>query len=227
MRSSRGSRGSRPRDLVVRSADDPSHLVTAITREIHAVDAALPVSNIARLSDLLDEDVAARRIGTIVIIAFAAFAVLLAVVGLYGMISYFVVQHTSEIGVRIALGAQTRDVVAPVAGNGVALTLVGVGLGAVEAIGATQYVSSLLVEPAGPWSGRSAHGKSTYRRTFHAYCRRFSRARRKESPLAGVMSLPPGRACKTVASNGYAHDLVYASAASREAVYVPVVTCVE
>jgi predicted permease len=133
-----------PRDLVVRATDDPSHLVTAITREIHAVDAALPVSNIARLSDLLDEDVAARRIGTIVMIAFAAFAVLLAVVGLYGMISYFVVQHTSEIGVRIALGAQTRDVVALVAGKGVALTLVGVSLGAVAAIGVTQFVSSLL-----------------------------------------------------------------------------------
>ena len=78
--------------------DDPTRLVSAIAGEIRAVDAALPVSNIARLTDLLDEDVAARRVGTIVLIAFAAFAVLLAIVGIYGVISYLVVQHTSEIG---------------------------------------------------------------------------------------------------------------------------------
>ena len=63
-----------PRDLVVRASDDPLPLVSAITREIQAVDAALPVSNIARLNDLLDEDVAARRIGTTVLIAFAVYA---------------------------------------------------------------------------------------------------------------------------------------------------------
>ena len=108
------------------------------------MDAALPVSNIARLTDLLDEDVAARRIGTIVLIAFAAFAVLLAIVGIYGVISYFVVQHTSEIGVRIALGAQARDVLTLVAGKGLTLALAGVGIGSVGAIWATHLVSSLL-----------------------------------------------------------------------------------
>lgn len=133
-----------PRDLVVRTSGDPIRLVSAITGEIRAVDAALPVSNITRLNDLLDEDVAARRIGMVVLIAFAAFAVLLAVVGIYGVISYFVVQHTSEIGVRIALGAQARDVLALVAGKGLTLALVGVVLGSVAAIGATRLVSNLL-----------------------------------------------------------------------------------
>ena len=133
-----------PRDLVVRADDDPMLLVRAITGEIHAVDPALPVSHITRLNDMLDEDVAARRIGTIVLIAFAAFAVLLAIVGIYGVISYFVVQHTSEIGVRIALGAQMRDVLALVAGKGLVLTLAGVGIGSIAAIGATHLVSSLL-----------------------------------------------------------------------------------
>ena len=133
-----------PRDLVVRANDDPIRLVSAITGEIRAVDAALPVSNIARLTDLLDEDVAARRIGTIVLIAFAAFAVLLAIVGIYGVISYFVVQHTSEIGVRVALGAQTRDVLTLVAGKGLTLALIGVCIGSISAVGATYCVSSLL-----------------------------------------------------------------------------------
>jgi putative ABC transport system permease protein len=138
-----------PRDLVVRTADDPTRLVSAITQEIRAVDALLPVSNVASLNDLLDEDVAARRIGTIVLIAFAAFAVLLAVVGIYGVISYFVVQHTSEIGVRIALGAQTRDVLALVAGKGLSLALVGVAMGSLGAIWATSLVSSLLYAYSG------------------------------------------------------------------------------
>ena len=133
-----------PRDLVVRATDDPTRLVSAITREIRAVDAALPVSNIVLLNDLLDEDVAARRIGTIVLIAFAAFAVVLALVGIYGMISYFVVQHTSEIGVRIALGAQTRDVLALVSGKGLRLALVGVSIGSFAAIWATRLMSGML-----------------------------------------------------------------------------------
>jgi len=133
-----------PRDLVVRATDDPTRLVSAITREIRAVDAALPVSNIVLLNDLLDEDVAARRIGTIVLIAFAAFAVVLAFVGIYGMISYFVVQHTSEIGVRIALGAQTRDVLALVSGKGLRLALVGVSIGSFAAIWATRLMSGML-----------------------------------------------------------------------------------
>lgn len=138
-----------PRDLVVRTTGDPTRFVSAITAEIRAVDAALPVSNIARLDDLLDQDVATRRINTIVLIAFAAFAVLLAIVGIYGVISYFVVQHTSEIGVRLALGAPTRDVLSLVASKGIGLTLVGVGIGSIASIGATRLVSGFIYGFAG------------------------------------------------------------------------------
>ena len=133
-----------PRDLVVRTAGDPMALVGSITHEIHAVDPNLPVTHIRLATDILDEEVAARRVGTIVLVAFAAFSVLLAVVGIYGVISYFVVQHIPEIGVRIALGAQTRDILALVAGKGVTLTLVGVGIGCMAAVAATRLVSSLL-----------------------------------------------------------------------------------
>jgi len=133
-----------PRDLVVRTVGDPMPLVGSITRAIHAVDPAQPVSHIRLATDILDEEVAARRIRTVVLVAFAAFAVLLAVVGIYGVMSFFVVQHVPEIGVRIALGAQPREILVLVAGKGVTLALIGVGIGAVAAVAATQLVSTLL-----------------------------------------------------------------------------------
>jgi putative ABC transport system permease protein len=133
-----------PRDLVVRTVGDPIRLAGSIAHEIHSVDPAQPVSNIRPANEILDEDVAARRVGTIVLLAFAAFSVLLAVVGIYGVIAFFVVQHIPEIGVRIALGAETRDILALVAGKGVTLTLIGVGIGCLAAVAATRLVSSLL-----------------------------------------------------------------------------------
>ncbi|MPZ17892.1 MAG: FtsX-like permease family protein [Luteitalea sp.] len=135
-----------PRDLAVRTVGDPMNLVAAIKHEIHAVDPAQPISNVKTLDEVLDEDVGAQRIGTTLLIAFAAFALLLAVVGIYGVISYFVVQHVPEIGVRIALGAQPRDILLLVAGKGVKLALIGVAVGAAAAVAATRLMSGLLYE---------------------------------------------------------------------------------
>ena len=133
-----------PRDLAVRAAGDAAALVPAITRAVHAVDGALPVSHVRTMTAILDEEVASRRMGVVVLVAFAAFAVLLSAIGIYGVISFFVVQHVPEIGVRIALGARAGDVVALVAGRGVRLALAGLALGLVGAVGATRLVSSLL-----------------------------------------------------------------------------------
>lgn len=132
-----------PRDLVVRAAD-PSALVGAITREIHAVDATLAVSDVRLLDDLLDEEVAARRLGMILLVGFAVFAATLVVVGIYGVVSYYVAQHTPEIGVRVALGAEAGDVVRLVAGRGLALAGAGMIAGSVAALGAVRLVGSLL-----------------------------------------------------------------------------------
>jgi putative ABC transport system permease protein len=93
---------------------------------------------------VLDEGVAARRVGTALPLAFAMFALLLAIVGIYGVISYFVVQHIPEIGIRIALGAQPHHILALVAGRGVRPAMIGVVLGAVAAWGTTRFMSSLL-----------------------------------------------------------------------------------
>jgi putative ABC transport system permease protein len=111
---------------------------------VYAVDPAQPVSNIRTLDEVLDEDVAARRVGTILLTAFAAFALVLAVVGIYGVIAYFVSQHVPEMGVRIALGAQQRDILRLVVMKGLKLALAGIALGVALGIVVTRLMASLL-----------------------------------------------------------------------------------
>jgi predicted permease len=133
-----------PRDLVVRTAGFPLDVVRAVKEKIHAVDPTLPVSNIRTLDEVLDEDVTARRVGTTVLLAFAAVALLLALIGIYGLIAYFVAQHVPEMGVRIALGAQTRDILLFVVAKGAKLALAGVAIGTLGAVAAERLMSSLL-----------------------------------------------------------------------------------
>jgi putative ABC transport system permease protein len=138
-----------PRDLVVRAVADPTDLTNAIKAQIHDVDPALAVSNVRTLDEVLDEDVAARRVGTTLLLAFAAFALLLAIVGIYGVIAYFVAQHVPEMGVRIALGAQTRDILLFVVGKGLRLALTGVVIGTIAALATTRLMTSLLYGVSG------------------------------------------------------------------------------
>ena len=138
-----------PRDLVVRTVADPLAHAAAVKHEIHAVDGTLAISNLRTLEDVLDEDVAARRTGTTLVAAFAAFAVLLAVIGLYGVIAYFVVQHVPEMGVRIALGAKPADIVTLIVAKGMRLVLIGVGFGTLAALAATRLLASLLPDFTG------------------------------------------------------------------------------
>ena len=118
-----------PRDLVVRTAAEPMSLVPAIKQAIRAVDPEQAVSNIRTFDEVLDEEVVQRRLGTALVAAFAALALLLASLGVYGVLSYFVTQHTAEIGVRLALGASRGDILRLVLGKGMALALSGAGLG--------------------------------------------------------------------------------------------------
>ena len=133
-----------PRDLVVRTAGEPTLAVDAITRAVHAIDPALAISNIRPLDEVLDEEVAARRTGTTLLISFAAFALILSVVGLYGVIAYFVAQHVPEMGVRIALGAQPRDILMFVVARGMTLALSGVAVGTLAALALPRLMASLL-----------------------------------------------------------------------------------
>jgi len=142
-----------PRDLVVRTAGDPMRLARAVTRVVHDVDPTIAVSNVRTLDDVLDEDVASRRMGTTLLAAFAAFALLLAVVGIYGVTASFVAQHVPDLGVRIALGASAGDIIGLVVWKGLKLALTGIAIGAIAAVIVTRLMSGLLfgvsaVDPA-------------------------------------------------------------------------------
>ncbi|HXD34170.1 MAG TPA: ABC transporter permease [Pyrinomonadaceae bacterium] len=137
-------RGYAPRDLIVRTSGDPLALVAPVSREIHAIDPDQPVSNIATMSELLNDETSSRQLGTFLLAAFAGLALLLASLGIYGVLSFFVAQQTRELGVRIALGAQIKDIYALVLRKGMALTLLGIVIGLGAAFGLTKLMASLL-----------------------------------------------------------------------------------
>ncbi|MEO8434820.1 MAG: ABC transporter permease [Pyrinomonadaceae bacterium] len=140
----------KPRDLVIRAAGDPLQLVPAITREVHAIDPDQPVSNAATMDQQVVGETASRAVGMKLLIAFAALAALMAALGIYGVLGYFVAQHTPEIGVRLALGARPRNVLALVLKKGMVLALAGIAMGSLLAFSLTRLMSSLLfgVKPA-------------------------------------------------------------------------------
>ena len=134
-----------PRDLAVRTSGDPADFTSAIKAQIHSVDPSLAVSNVRPMDEVLDEEVAERRVGTTTLVAFAAFALVLAIIGIYGVIAYFVVQHVPEIGVRMALGAQPGDVVRWLVGKGMSPAIVGVAGGMAGGLVTARLIRSLLV----------------------------------------------------------------------------------
>ena len=130
--------------IVARTAGDPLALAQAAQREIQAIDPNQPVSTIRTMEQWLAESVARARFNTLLLGLFAALAFVLAAVGIFGVMSYTVTQRTHEIGLRMALGAQSRDVLLLIVGQGLTLTLVGVGLGLAGAYALTRLLASLL-----------------------------------------------------------------------------------
>jgi putative ABC transport system permease protein len=133
-----------PRDLAIRTSVDPVSLVAATRNEIHQVDPQQPISNIRTMNDVLSEETASQRLGMTLLTVFAVLALVLAALGIYGVLAYFVVQHTQEIGVRMALGAQRGNILSLVLRKGMILTLLGVTIGLAVAFALTRLMASLI-----------------------------------------------------------------------------------
>jgi len=130
--------------LIVRASDDPIPLVSAISEVIHKADPALPIAHVLTMDDQLSESISPRRFSAILIGIFAALALLLSAVGIYGVMSYTVSQRTQEIGIRVAMGAQRGTVQTMILMQSLKLTLAGVALGLAGAFVLVRFLSTLL-----------------------------------------------------------------------------------
>jgi putative ABC transport system permease protein len=140
------ARWAKPRMLFVRTAGDPLSLVAAVKEQIWAVDKDQTIWAVRTMEELVGRWLAPRRFNLWLLGVFAALALVLASVGIYGVISYSVSQRAREIGVRLALGAARRDIFKLVVGHGLVLTLGGVAIGLVAALALTRWLSTLLFE---------------------------------------------------------------------------------
>ncbi len=131
-------------NIVVRSRVDPESLQRAITTAVHGVDKNQPVTDLRTLEQIKTESTAQSRLQTILLGLFAGFAVVLAAIGIYGVISYSVAQRTQELGIRAALGASAGTLLRMVVGGGALLTALGLALGAAGALALTRLLGSLL-----------------------------------------------------------------------------------
>jgi len=130
--------------LVVRTTAEPAGAIAAIRDEIRGMDPDQAVFNIATMESLMSDSISLRRFSMLLLMIFAAVALALAAIGIYGVISFAVTQRTHEIGIRVALGAGSTDILKLVVARGMLLTFSGVGIGLVAAAGLTRFMQTLL-----------------------------------------------------------------------------------
>jgi putative ABC transport system permease protein len=130
--------------VAVRTRVSPTDLVAGLRREVWAIDSRVTITNVSSASELIAESVAEPRFRTLVLSTFGVFAMLLAVVGIYGVMAYTVGDRTREIGIRMALGVHQGNIVKLVLNTGLGLTAIGVGAGVLAALGLTRFIESML-----------------------------------------------------------------------------------
>ncbi len=133
-----------PRDLVIRTTGDPMSLAGGVRRAVLSVAADQPLSSVMTMDDIVDQAMGQRRIQTVLLCGLAALALTLACVGIYGVMAYMVTQQNHEIGVRIALGAEPRNILRLILGRASKLTLIGASIGIVAALLTTRFMNTLL-----------------------------------------------------------------------------------
>jgi putative ABC transport system permease protein len=135
--------------VTLRTTPDPASFAPLIEREVRALDKDQPVSDVRTMDQWVARTLSQARFSSTLLTAFAAVALLLAAIGIYGVMSYAVSQRTSEIGIRLALGAEGRDILTMIVGNAVRLAVTGLAIGVVLALALSRTLASLLYETAG------------------------------------------------------------------------------
>jgi len=133
-----------PLSWAVRTSMDPKALTAAVQHEFLSIDARLPVSKIRTMEQIISEATARQNFNMLLLTIFAAVALLLASIGIYGLMSYSVEQRTQEIGIRVALGARSQDMLRMVVTQGLRLAAIGMGIGLAAAFGLTRLLANLL-----------------------------------------------------------------------------------
>jgi putative ABC transport system permease protein len=138
--------------LAVRTSVNPSSITNSVRQQVLAIDKDMPIYNIATMDELLSHSVGQPRLNLTLLVAFASIALLLAGVGVYGVMAYTVTQRTHEIGIRMALGAQSKDVVKQVLTEGTRLAAIGLAIGFAGSLAATRLIATLLfgIKPTDP-----------------------------------------------------------------------------
>jgi putative ABC transport system permease protein len=130
--------------FAIRTTGDPASAFPAIRNQIRSFEKGAAIFNVSTMNDVLATSTAPRRAPMLLLSAFAGAALLLAMIGIYGVTAYYVTQRTQEIGIRIALGAQVKDVISLVLRSGLVLTAIGVVIGLAGALALTRWMKTLL-----------------------------------------------------------------------------------
>lgn len=130
--------------LVVKSTDDPAALTSSIRRVVASIDKDQPIFGVQSMQQVVNDSVSTRRITLILLSLFSGLALVLSAIGIYGVVSYSVAQRIREIGIRMALGAQRRDVLRLVLGQGARISGIGIAIGIGASLLLTQLMRKLL-----------------------------------------------------------------------------------